>query len=139
MIGSGFFPMVSVAGDVCKQMDSWADCRQRHQYQSWQAGRRAGGEEMQCDVEADTEEIWLQELPALQRWPAALKHCIHSLRSIHFGAIFSPTNKYSRCLFGTYLENHLSSTASLLLVFGLLHTGVGGGGGGSLTATVRDK
>ena len=101
------------------------------------AGGQAGREEMQCDVEADTEEIWLQELPSLQRWPAALKHCIHSLRSIHFGAIFSPTNKYSRCLFGTYLENHLSSTASLLLVFGLFHTGVGGGG--SLTATVRDK
>ena len=40
--------MVSVAGDVCKGMDSWVDCRLRHQYQSWQAGR----EEMQCDVEA---------------------------------------------------------------------------------------
>ena len=102
-------------------------------------GRQAGREEMQCDVEADTEEIWLQELPSLQRWPGALKHCIHSLRSIHFGAIFSPTNKYSRCLFGTYLENHLSSTASLLLVFGLFHTGVVGGGGGSLTATGGDK
>ena len=32
--------MVSVAGDVCKQMDSWADWRERHQYQSWEAGRQ---------------------------------------------------------------------------------------------------
>ena len=134
MIGSGFFPLVSVAGDVCRQMDSWVDCRQRHQYQSLQAGRQAGEEEMQCDVEADTEEIWLQELPSLQRCPPALKHCIHSLRSIHFGAIFSPTNKYSRCLFGTYLQNHLSS---MLLIFGLFPSSVVGGG--SVTATVRDK
>ena len=100
------------------------------------AGRQAGGEEMQCDVEADTEEIWEQELACLQRWPAALKHCIHSLRSIHFGAIFSPTNKYSRCLLGTWLENHLCLHHGALC-FGLFPGG--GGGGGSVTATGGDK
>ena len=74
-------------------------------------GRQA---EKRCSVmwRRDTEEIWRQELACLQRWPPALKHCIHSVRSIHFGAIFSLTNKYSWCLFGTWPESHL-----LVLVF----------------------